>query len=82
MSQLHKEYNGTANNALPCYSNIKYYGSGGMYRPIIPPTPVTIQPWGFNRLRPHKMPNNDFKPSSKDHNCVSYRTLDDGICRV
>ena len=77
MSQIHKEYDGSANNATPCYSNMNLYGSGGRYRRIIPPTPVTVQPWEFNLLRPHKMPNNNIKPIRKDHNCIPYRTLDE-----
>lgn len=81
MSHLQKEYNASATNTIPCYSNMKCYGSRGMYRPIIPPTPVTVQPWEFNLLRPHKMPKDDLKPNSKEHNCVPYRTLD-GTCRV
>lgn len=73
------EYDASTTSARPCYSNLKCYGAGGRYRAIVPPTPVTVQPWEFNLLRPHKMPKSGLKSSSKDHNCVPYRTLD-GTC--
>lgn len=70
---MNKEYNGSSKNANQYYSNVECYGSGGAYRPIIPPTPVTVQPLNFNLLRPYKMPN--FK-SNKDYNhkCNMYQS--------
>ncbi len=80
MSQTYKEYDASTTNARPCYSNLKCYGSGGRYRPIVPPTPVTVQPLEFNLLRPHKIQSRGPKISGKNHDCVPYRTLD-GTCR-
>lgn len=85
MSQLNTEYSGTSTNPKPCYSNLYCYGAQGTYRPIVPPTPVTIEPQMFNHMRPHKLPTNftvqagQMKKHESD-NCVPYRTLD-GTCR-
>lgn len=50
------EYNASSTNAVSCYSNVEIYGSEGRTRPIIPPTPATVQPALFNIMRPHKIP--------------------------
>lgn len=85
MSQLNTEYTGTITNPRPGYSNLYCYGANGMSRPIIPPTPATVQPEAFNYLRPHKLPNY-FKvkaghmENNESDNCTPYRTLE-GTCR-
>lgn len=69
-------------SASKCYSNMENYGSHGRWRPIVPPTPVSIVPNLFNILRPHNMPASGLRPSN-DHSrqqCGGYKTLD-GTCR-
>lgn len=75
MNKLQKEYDGSTTNAKACYSNLKCYGSGGRYRSIVPPTPVTVQPLEFNRLRPHSHTMSFIKlknASKKQNNCINY----------
>ena len=67
-----KEYNTNS-----CYSNLKCYGAYGNYRPIIPPTPVTVQPCIFNSFKPHEMPNTDVKCKKDKLNCYPYKNLEE-----
>lgn len=81
MSNMYQEYSASSNNARPCYSNLKCYGAGGRFRTIVPPTPVSVQPWIFNVMTPHAMPQSGLKPGKKCTNgCLPYRNLD-GTCR-
>ena len=77
--KVSREYNATAVNASPCYSNLYDYGAGGQWRSIIPPTPVTVQPAIFNVLRPHRMPQAGLKPSLDQPSHGPYKLLD-GLC--
>ena len=77
---MNQEYSAGMTNARPCYSNMKCYGAYGKYKPIVPPTPATVQQMMFNYMRPHKIPHSLPKSEPTDHNCTSYRTLD-GTCR-
>lgn len=75
------EYN-AGTTARPCYSNIVSYGAHGLYRAIVPPTPVSIQPELFNHLHPHTysgkiLPKNTNKNLCK---CDGYKSLN-GLCR-
>ena len=81
MSDLYQEYSATNANPRPCYSNLKCYGCQGRYRTIVPPTPVTVQPWIFNVFTPHKMPTNNLAPSVNHSRCLPYKNLD-GTCRT
>lgn len=69
-----KEYDATTTKANSCYSNIASYGACGKDNPIIPPTPVTVQPWIFNHFKPHQMPNSQFK-CEHSHRCSPYKTI-------
>lgn len=85
MTDLYREYESTSSNPRPCYSNLKCYGNGGRYLPIVPPTPVTTQPWMFNIMTPHNMgPQPHMKAvmgsSQSESDCLPYRTLD-STCR-
>jgi hypothetical protein len=71
-----KEYNSSQTNAISCYSNLGNYGTsyligGG----IVPPTPATVNPVLFNILRPHKIPQLDFKSSKFIPNCNQYKSI-------
>jgi hypothetical protein len=84
--KYNKEYSGVASNSSPYYSNMTYYGSEGRYRPIIPPSPVTIQPQEFNLLRPHKMPImsnmlNTKRNDNRNNRCVPYGELNN-MCNM
>lgn len=83
MSQR-KDYEGRSTNASTCYSNMKCYGANGNYRPIIPPTPVTVQPALFNILKPTPY-QTDYRKThqaqQRNFNCIPYRKLD-GLCNV
>jgi hypothetical protein len=76
------EYNASSTNSYACYSNVESYGAYGMVNPIVPPTPVTIQPTIFNLMCPHKMQS--FKRREHAHqvnSCVPYRKLSDIDCK-
>lgn len=70
----YNEYDGGTTNARPCYSNMNVYGSYGRVQPIIPPTPVTVQPSLFNIMRPHNMPVIR-KKNIKQMYCGPYKTM-------
>lgn len=76
---LKKEYSGSTANPNACYSKgLTDYGAHGLVNMIVPPTPVSLQPYLFNQMRPHKIPITKHKPN---HNCSGgYRTLC-GLCR-
>lgn len=75
MSQIIQEYSATSANARPCYSNLYNYGTNGKWRPIIPPTPVTLEPSIFNHNKPHNIHSNDVPVHKKETNCIPYRHL-------
>ena len=56
-----KEYDAGTTNAPSCYIKMNGYGKQG-YRPIIPPTPVTIQPSLFMMMKPDRQPEYIQKP--------------------
>jgi hypothetical protein len=80
MTDLYQEYSAVNNTARPCYSNLKCYGCAGMYKAIVPPTPVTVQPWMFNMMTPHRMPNSELRHTRNAPRCGPYVNLD-GTCR-
>lgn len=79
MTDLYREYESQTSNPRPCYSNLKSYGNGGLYLPIVAPTPATTQPWIFNIMTPHNMPPQPNIQNVKS-NCLPYHTLD-STCR-
>lgn len=81
MTQMYQEYNASATNARSCYSNLDAYGANGMWRPIIPPTPMTVQPQVFNLMRPHSTPKSGLKSSkAMNERCGPYAKLGE-TCR-
>lgn len=79
MSRIYTEYN----VKKTCYSNLKCYGADGMYNSIVPPTPVTAQPWIFNVLQPHPThlyKNDKLMMDTKD-SCIPYNTLNN-LCKL
>lgn len=79
MSTNYREHDTNLTKARPCYSSMSIYGSNGKVRPIQAPTPVTIQPYLFNLMRPHKMPDGVKQNSAQHMSCGPYKTLD-GTC--
>ena len=77
MSENLYEYKATATNAISCYSNLSNYGANGKWRPIVPPSPMTVQPVMFNKLHPHTMPMKMYPLTTKKDRCVPYFTNTD-----
>lgn len=80
--EMYQEYDSVTSRNVntsinSCYSNMKAYGCEGRYNKIIPPTPVTVQPWMFNYLQPHNYNVDQFhsnKPNSL-RNCTEYARI-------
>ena len=56
MKPTRNEYNSGTTNAPNCYARMDSYGKQG-YRPIIPPTPVSMVPALFLVMKPDRKPD-------------------------
>ena len=63
-----KEYNSTSTNSYNCYSTLHSYSVNGKFREtVINPTPASITPQLFWRIRPHKIPIVEHKENDNAH---------------
>lgn len=73
------EYNSTSTNSYNCYSNVYNYGSIPNKFPtsIINPTPATIRPQLFWRIKPHTVSRQNFNVNNCfiQTSCPPYLTL-------
>ena len=83
-----REYNATASNPRPCYSDQVGYGCNGAVFNIIPPSPAYSVPAMFNAVKPHNIETMTHRPChsgrpiphSMSHmptgpKCTGYKTL-------
>ncbi len=64
-----KSYGST--NATPGYAKVSQYGSQGI-KPIIPPTPSTLNPAVLAFMKPHSLAYMMSTPSQKSDNTPCY----------
>lgn len=68
---LSTEYTTGTTHPRACYHTMSGYKHMG-FKPIVPPTPATVQPELFNMIQPRP-----YKPGTSDmrFNCGGYKTL-------